>query len=423
MSEYRVETALTVAAELGQNPSVCATANGDLLALRLDLTDCMAGCTMFLHRSEDGGQTWSDPELTIRSELDLGGVEGSISSVDGGASCFIAYMEGSNLKREPRNPRVFKVMRSTDGGRTWSKPRLLHGDWGAAHPYGKIVQLEESEELLLPAYERAAHSGWRASQAAIHVLSSMDGGISWQLKGSVRKDPTIEGRNPSETDLIELSDGRLLAVSRMDPDQPGNDAFGGWALSQDRGATWSDLATMNIEICEPRLLLAGDRVLLLARSWPGDLERYSRPLQGAELEPGIAPSNIGDVRRGTPRGSPVVAFGVFLFEMGDSPATWNPVLQVEDPRGPAPQLAESQRFQHAYQAGYGDIVELGGGKGGSGDADGGEHQRYLALFRQGDPRMADRRPGAPGSDQRAYWHAGRTHLFQRYVAANIITGP
>jgi len=77
-----IEKTLEVCSQLSQNPSVAQTDDGDLLLLHTNVGDCMAGCMMTLRRSTDGGLTWSEPERTIESDMELGGVEGTLSSVD-----------------------------------------------------------------------------------------------------------------------------------------------------------------------------------------------------------------------------------------------------------------------------------------------------------------------------------------------------
>ena len=408
---FKVLEKVTVWPGLGQNPSVCRTADGDLLVLNLNLTDCMAHTQLFLHRSKDGGRTWSGAEMTVYSDQKLGGIEGTISCQDDLG--FIVYMEGVSLKQNPNSTKLCKIMRSTDSGTTWSQPVILEGEWGPVMPYGKIIRLKSTGELLFPAYavsspERAADSGWRAQLGVNYILCSRDEGKTWDLKGTIEKDPSLEGASPSETSIVELPDGRLLAVSRGDSNREGGARPGYYSHSDDGGKNWSAAQYVNVPLCEPRLILTETgKLLLTIRSWPGNITSYSRPLGPEEKEPGSDLQEIPDVKVHDSYRFPIKEYGVFLMETEDDGRTWKQLLNMENPREPSCILADNPAARHTYQAGYGDIQALGGG-------------RYFVVFRQGDPEMPDMRPGMPGTEERRYWNLRRVHLFKRFVAGNII---
>ena len=401
---FEITERIVIHPELSQNPSLGITAGGDMLVLHSDLVDVMAGMQNFLRRSRDGGRTWSEPELSLTSRLELGGLHGTLSCIGRLPGrpdedlAFIVYGEGVNLKKEPRNPRTCRMMKSVDGGKNWSEPRLFEGPWGQTWHYGKIYRCGGSDELISPAYahgvlfekESLGPKGW--------MLHSTDAGESWEIKGAITSHPSVEGVLISETALAELPDGRLIAISRGDSIEPGAVSRGLRSVSEDGGVTWTPAEPVNMAVCEPRLApLSDGRLLLTARSSPGNVSFYYRPLKPEEREPGSKQSETMGVRELDEYSSPVREFGVGLFMSEDDGRTWSPVLNMESPRGEEREKPETLMKRFQYQAGYGDILPLG-------------DDRFLVAFRQGDPGMPDMRPGLTYS-----------HCFQRFLAGNIIS--
>ena len=395
---FTIEKEIVVWPNLGQNPSLGMTAQGDLLALHTDLTDVMPGSRLFLRRSRDGGLTWTGPELTIESDLELGGVEGTLSCL--GEICIICYAEGSDLKKNPNNPRLCKLIRSVDGGRSWSDPQRVNPDIEPVMPFGKIIKLKSSGELLLPAYWCPPGPERKATGGRSYVLASNDQGKNWQVKGHIDRDQSLDGFFFGETALLELPDGRLLAIMRGNAEGPGAVPMGFRSVSEDSGKTWSPAKQINVAICEPRLILDSEgHPLLVARSWPGNVAFFYRPKEPHELEPGANPKQVETVgaRLLDKYFTPVREFGALLFDTQDEGQTWRPILTMQDPRGPELTDAQEPMYKHRYQAAYPDIQPL-------------DENRYFVIFRQPDPNMPDIRPGLTYS-----------HAFQRYVAGNIIS--
>ena len=92
---------------MSQTPSTARLKNGEVLVLFANLVDALPGCCLYLTRSADDGLTWSSPEKVAGSSLPLGAVEGTLSCVDD--MVFVAYVEGSDLKRHPGNPVTFNI--------------------------------------------------------------------------------------------------------------------------------------------------------------------------------------------------------------------------------------------------------------------------------------------------------------------------
>ena len=397
MMTFRVDQTDVVMSELSQAPSLGVTGSGSILLLYTNYPDCMEGERLFLRRSTDGGASWSDPFLDVTSDLEKGGVEGTLSCF--GDTALIVYLEGSDLKRHPDNRKYLRYRRSEDAGERWSDPMDLQGDWGSVMPFGHAIRLRNGERILLPAWGFDRWLERAGSQTRICILSSDDEGASWRLLSTIHKAPSVKGLQVTETSLLELPSGRLLAISRGDAHRSGAFPFGLRSISADGGATWSAAEPINAGICEPRLVLTRDgQPILAARSWPGNFHYWYRPLESHEREHGSRQTETVAVGLRDDYCSPVRDFGVVLFTTEDEGNSWDPALTLRNPR-PFELPDGGLLLEHRYQAAYPDIIRVGN------EAE----EKYLAVFRQPDPALPDIRPGLTYS-----------HAFQRYLASNII---
>jgi len=393
-STLSVESFRIVRPGLGNNPSLARTGNGDLLLLYANYADCMEGCRQFLLRSTDNGVTWSEPEMEMVSSLPKGGVEGTVSCL--GDLSLIFYLEGSDIKRHPTNEKYMRMMRSTDHGRTWSEPETVEGEWGEGMPFGHAIRLRKSGRILLPAW---GFDGWlerSSSGSRIYMLASDDDGVSWRLHGTMRADASVKELQITETSILELPDGRILAMGRGDAHKSGAFPYSFRSISDDGGATWEPARPVNINFCEPRLLLFNDKPLLVARSWPGNFHSWYRPLEPQEREPGSNQTETVSAEFRDEFLSPVRDFGVVLFSTEDDGVTWTPELTMQNPKDEAVPEDADALTQHRYQAAYPGVAAL-------------DEDRLLVVFRQPDPTMPDLFPGLTYS-----------HVFQRFLAANVI---
>ena len=390
-----IESNSVLIRELSQNPSIARTADGDLLLLQANYCDAMAGCCERLHRSTDDGRMWSQAERTFVCDMHLGGLEGTLSCV--GDLAFVAGLEGSDLKRQPRNPKRCSLRRSTDGGRSWSAPVDLDDRRGGVMPYGKVIRLRSSGRLLLPTYACKSWLDRGGSRIIGVIFASDDEGLTWSELGTIEPDASVRDLGLLELAVVELPDSRLLGITRGDAVTTGAFPYGMRSVSEDGGRTWSPATPTNVSICEPRPTITPDgRILLAARSWPGNVYFYYRPLEPHEREPGTKQTETVAAGLRDEYLTPVRDFGVLLFTTEDDGLTWQPMLTVNEPEsGPLPADAEPLT-QHRFQAAYPDIVWL-------------DDERLFCVYRQPDPGLPDLRPGLTYS-----------HAFQRYVAGCVV---
>ena len=170
--------------------------------------------------SKDQGRTWTQPTVLVDTpEDDRNPAFGQLK--DGTLLAAYTILSGyrpDGKESTARKDRVFDgvyVMRSTDGGKTWSegrrKPetRRPPGDKNvvstAVSPYGKIVQLKDGTALMAVYYEATLTDGTQQFQS--WVFRSTDQGLTWDY-------PSLIQLDGNETSLAVLQDGTVLAAVR-----------------------------------------------------------------------------------------------------------------------------------------------------------------------------------------------------------------
>jgi sialidase-1 len=239
-------------------PTVARRANGDLWLTwsgGREAHVCPFGQVVGM-TSKDSGATWTHPRVlldTATDDRDSGVLETSKSTLlvttftslayepflqqhlDGKPSSFIA--EGrlagwqaahARLSDEERKAELGQwLIRSTDGGRSWSPriPTVVNS------PHGPI-QLKDGRLLY------AGKQLW-TEERKIGVCESKDDGLTWQWLADI---PARKGDDATksyhELHAVEAADGTLLVQIRNH-----NDVNKGWTLqteSKDGGRTWSE---------------------------------------------------------------------------------------------------------------------------------------------------------------------------------------
>jgi Neuraminidase (sialidase) len=184
--------------------------------------------------SKNDGKTWSTPQTVVDGpEDDRNPALGQLKNGD----IILAYAilhgydsSGLKLSTSPaeRKAEGVYITRSSDGGKTWTKPEIsesthaLQKDGGSLSPYGKIVQLPDGTVLMSVYYQ---FPDARGNQE--YLFRSHDGGKTWG-------EPALIGEHYNETGLLALLDGSVVAVLRSETGGHLATAF-----SKDGGRTWS----------------------------------------------------------------------------------------------------------------------------------------------------------------------------------------
>lgn len=246
-------------------PAIVRTPKGELLAFaegRRNASADAGDIDLVARRSTDGGRTWSALQVIGDDGADTFGNPCVVVDRDTGVIwLFVIRTTGSDKEQaiiEGRSrslPRPW-VLSSADGGVTWSAPvdltsAIKRSDWTwySLGP-GIGIQLRDGR-LVIPGNHAIAGSGVHRA----HLVTSADHGKTWQI-GAV----AVDGTNESQ--VVELSDGRVLHNMRNHPPKHGEN-HRAVATSADGGRTLSPV-TFDPALIEPPaqasiLAVAGDR--------------------------------------------------------------------------------------------------------------------------------------------------------------------
>ncbi len=180
-----------------------------------------------LRRSTDGGKTWQEPKHVAHSGTRIEG--NPHKKTDGGEREQTVNNPDAIVDRETgaieflyciNYARCFS-MRSTDDGVTWSTPVEITAtfepfrkcyDWKViATGPGHGIQMK-SGRLVVPIWLAYGKEGDHKPSAAATIYSD-DHGRTWTV-GDLCLPNEGELGNPNETMIAELSDGRVMLVSR-----------------------------------------------------------------------------------------------------------------------------------------------------------------------------------------------------------------
>ena len=245
-------------------PSIAQATNGDLLVVFSgDRTAHVSpdGKTQMI-RSRDGGRTWSEP-ATIH-DFPIDDRDAGIVRTNQG-TLLVSWFTGPPYHTELQG---HYVIRSTDNGQSWSKPIRTQ----VTTPHGP-VQLADGRLLFLGQKPHCSHTKPanyngppRDSPHAVAIEESRDDGVSWQLIASFPVPEDAKMLSFDEPHLAEATDGKLIAQFR-DCNAPHRL----WqSESTDGGRTWSAPWQTPLHGYPPHLLhLSSDWLLsTYAKRWP-----------------------------------------------------------------------------------------------------------------------------------------------------------
>ncbi len=209
--------------------------------------------------SHDGGESWSASKVVADHASDCRNFAMGATSEGALVLSYVTVeYEGGRPDAWTGFGELF-VIRSEDGGESWSGPRSftgvlehLTGEERGASPYGKIVELADGT-LLMNVY---THDTEEYGHHLTHVIRSGDGGLTWG-------DPTtLPVQAGDETALLALPSGKLLAAARRSISHVSQKVC--ITSSMDGGYTWSEPTdvTGDMEIPADLVHLADGRVLM-----------------------------------------------------------------------------------------------------------------------------------------------------------------
>ncbi len=205
------------------------------------------GGRALLIRSSDEGKTWSKPSLLIDTPAD-DRHPAFVELRDGTILCsFFTYVgepEGGDFSKAPELAARVHIIRSFDGGRTWEQKPRT-----ASTPFLSDETdgpfVSAKDGSVLMAIDGRPQTG-PPDQAA--VLRSTNRGKSWKLLSTIRA-----GHDLQEATVAELPDRHLVLMARPEGDI---------CWSEDHGHTWTPPVTFGMRMYAPSLYVLRDGTLL-----------------------------------------------------------------------------------------------------------------------------------------------------------------
>lgn len=266
-------------------PTVERTDDGELLVVYYDSPGhAHPDGRISMVRSDDDGQTWSEPEVVIDTELD----DRDPSIIQTRDGTLLLNFFRTDWHSDPAEIVGTFVIRSTDGGETWSNPvrvgtqlngesDVLDGPYqtGWAGTSDKILELDNGD-MLVPIYGTLPDDPQRRAS----VVRSTDGGHTWPVENESMI-PDEPGWSFNEPALAQTPDGEVIVMLRAHH----GDGSAYVAYSQDRGETWSMPENTDMYAHASDMLTTANGMVL--HTW-GDVSGefgQSRPVVGRVKRP------------------------------------------------------------------------------------------------------------------------------------------
>jgi sialidase-1 len=214
------------------------------MGLPADIVAPTGGRAMLV-RSTDQGKTWSKPETLIDTPAD-DRHPAFVELRDGTVLCSFFTYAGEPKNGDPSKEPAARVwfIRSFDHGRTWEKqPRRLQTPFLYDETDGPLVRLNDGSVIV--AVNGRAKSG---PPDVAGILRTTDRGETWELLSTIKAQHDLW-----EVSVAELHDGKLVMMARPEGDI---------SWSTDHGHSWTTPQTFGFRMFAPSLYVLRDNTLV-----------------------------------------------------------------------------------------------------------------------------------------------------------------
>lgn len=222
--------------------------------------------TLHIKHSDDFGRTWVEDSTFNPEGNDIRDPKFAVI----GGRLFLYALDNNTFNPEPYQT----VYSFTENGKDWSPLKVVPGvdGWLFWRP-----KTQDGKTFYNAAY-------WYQHNKAV-LLKSMDG-INWKIISTIN-----EGERNDETEIIFLSDDRMLATARLEYDESWVDG----ALGDERGSTlitvseppyttWTELTqSLVTRLDGPYIFKYNDRVYAIGRYQPDLGKSGPLTMQGSAL--------------------------------------------------------------------------------------------------------------------------------------------
>jgi Neuraminidase (sialidase) len=198
-------------------------------------------------RSSDNGRSWGKPVVVIDTDQD---------DRDPSVACLKDGTLLLNWFTLHQNRVAIWLARSTDQGKTWSKPVKLKLDSPYSFACSAPVRQLPDGSLILGLYCEDE----KAKRTFGAAVKSYDGGKTWKDLAYIGEKAGVY--LDAETDVVRLKDGKLLAALRS------SKVDMHYATSEDSGKTWGPVRSFGFKGHCPYFLRHSSGVMLLAHRVP-----------------------------------------------------------------------------------------------------------------------------------------------------------
>lgn len=207
--------------------------------------DAPRGGRAMIVKSTDGGKTWSKPRTLLDTPYD--DRHAAIAELsDGTLVCSLftyPNREDCSEDVDPAKGHRIGVVRSFDGGQTWEQePHRMPPGFLKDATDGPPLELPDKSILLMGEGQE------KSGRWSIGIFRSTDRGPTWRRLATVAAD-----HDQFEPSMVRLPSGELVMITRPE---------GAITWSRDEGRTWTEPVSFGVRMFAPTLLVMADGTLL-----------------------------------------------------------------------------------------------------------------------------------------------------------------